>query len=61
MWEIVGFLTPEATRALWQYCATTGLDRARARSEEAARFVQEMAEGLQAVVERGLGLIIERD
>jgi hypothetical protein len=61
MWEIVGFLTPEATRALQQYCATAGLDRAQARSEEAARFVEEMAEGLQAVVERGLGLIIERD
>jgi hypothetical protein len=61
MWEIVGFLTPEATQALWQYCATAGLDRARNRSEETARLVEDMAEGLQAVVEHGLGLIIERD
>jgi hypothetical protein len=61
MWEIVGFVTPESTRALREYCLTTGREKALARSESAARLLAQVAEGLKAVVERNLGLVVERD
>ncbi len=61
MWEILGYLPPEGVAALQRYCITTAHEKALAQSEEAARLVDEMAEGLQAVVDRGLGLAFERD
>ena len=61
MWEIVGFITPESTRALHEYCLTTGREKALARSESAARLLTQIADGLKAVVEQNLGLVVERD
>ncbi len=61
MWEILGYVPPEAVAALQQYCITTAHDKALALSDEAAQLVDEIAEGLQAVVDRGLGLVFERD
>jgi hypothetical protein len=61
MWEIVGFVTPESTRALRDYCLTTGRERALVRSDGAARLLAQVADGLKAVVERNLGLVVERD
>jgi hypothetical protein len=61
MWEIVGFIPPEGTRALQAYCSTTGRERAVQQSDETARMVAEMADGLKLVVEQGLGLVVERD
>ncbi len=59
MWEIVGFVTPEATKSLQAYCSTTGHERAQ--SEEINRMVAELADGLKLVVEQGLGLVLERE
>ncbi len=61
MWEILGYLRPESVAALQQYCFTTAHEKALAQSDEAVRAVDEIAEGLQAVVDRGLGLVFERD
>ncbi len=61
MWEITGFVSPEATRTLYDYCMTTRREKAAQRSEEAQRLTEEIEEGLRAVVERGMGLVVERD
>jgi hypothetical protein len=61
MWEIVGYITPEATMALQQYLRTAGRERAIERSAETLRAVEELADGLKVVVERGLALVVERD
>jgi hypothetical protein len=61
MWEIVGFITPEGTKALQRYCASASQDTAPARSPAVSRLLTQMAEGLKAVVERGFGLVLERD
>jgi len=61
MWEIVGFITPEATRTLHQYCSTRAHETVQQPSEEASRLLVEMADGLKLVVEQGLGLVVERD
>ena len=61
MWEIVGFVTPETTKAFQQYCSSTGRAKAAQRSEETVRVIEEMADGLRLVVERGLGLVVERE
>ena len=61
MWEIIGFITPEGTKALQEYCAVASQDKPPARSPAVLRLMAQMAEGLKAVVERGFGLVIERD
>jgi hypothetical protein len=61
MWEIVGYITPESTRALHEYCLTAGRERALKRSESAARLLAQIADGLKAVIEQNLGLVVERD
>src|SRR6185295_13833329 len=59
MWEIVGFVMPEATKTLQEYCSTTGHEPSALRSEETTRLLIEMADGLKLVVEQGLGLVVE--
>lgn len=61
MWEIVGFITPEGTKALQRYCATASQDAAPVRPAAVSRLLAQMAEGLKAVVERSYGLVLERD
>lgn len=57
MWEITGFLTPKSTQALRQYC----LEISSQRTDGAARLMGQMATGLKEVVDRGFGLVVERD
>lgn len=61
MWEIIGYLSPEATRALYAYCQTTGREKAVARSEGAARLLDRLASNLKSVVDHRMGLVVERD
>jgi hypothetical protein len=61
MWEIVGFITPEGTKALQCYCAAASQENAPARPAAVSRLLAQLAEGLKAVVERGFGLVVERD
>jgi hypothetical protein len=59
MWEIVGFLTPEATAALRQHSVEY-----RSSPEQIAlmaRLLRRIGSGLAPVVERGYGLVIERE
>lgn len=57
MWEITGYLTPEATEKLRQSC----VEALSASTPETARLLARLAEGLQIVTERGFGLVIERE
>jgi hypothetical protein len=57
MWEITGFLTPQSTEALRQYCQQVGSQR----NDSTARLMGQMAAGLKAVVDQGYGLVLERD
>jgi hypothetical protein len=61
MWEIIGFLTPEGTQTLQAYCQTHGYQKALSKSASAAKIVDRLANGLTKVIERGYGLVIERD
>jgi len=61
MWEIIGYLSPDATRALYDYCQTTGREKALAKSEGSARLLERIASNLKSVVDRGMGLVVERD
>ncbi len=57
MWEITGFLTPQSTEALRQYC----LQVSSQRTDSTARLMGQMAVGLKEVVDHGYGLVVERD
>jgi hypothetical protein len=61
MWEIVGYLTPESTEALRQYCLTLRTEREDLPPNGTIRVLDQIVNGLNVVVERGLGLVIERD
>lgn len=60
MWEIVGFLTPESTAALRQYCLEAGSNGTQ-RSLATQRLLERIGNGLTPVVERGYGLVVERE
>jgi hypothetical protein len=60
MWEIVGFLTPESTAALRQYSLEANRDSMQ-RPVGIIRLLERIASGLVPVVERGYGLVIERE
>ena len=57
MWEITGFLTPQSTEALRQYC----LQISSQRTDSTARLLGQIAAGLKEVVDHGYGLVVERD
>jgi hypothetical protein len=59
MWEIVGFLTPESTAALRQYCLDP--NHHAAQSFATKRLLERMGSGLAPVVDLGYGLVIERE
>jgi hypothetical protein len=61
MWEIIGYLPPAATCALYDYCRTIGREKTLAKSEGTARLLERIANNLKAVVDRGMGLVVERD
>ncbi len=61
MWEIMGYLTPESTEALRQYCLKLRGERADLPPNGTVRLLDQIASGLKVVVERGFGLVIERD
>lgn len=61
LWEIVGYLTPAGTIALRQYCLDAIAEGAPPRSSGAKRTLSGFANGLNAVIERGYGLVLERD
>ncbi len=61
MWEIVGFLTPDETKALQEYCRTAGREKALKKSPWAVALIDRLANGLNSVIEQGYGLVIERD
>ena len=57
MWEITGFLTPQSTEALRHYCQQVSSQR----TDSPARLMGQIAAGLNAVVDQGYGLVVERD
>jgi hypothetical protein len=59
MWEIIGFLTPEATVELRDYCRKI-IDQ-RQNSDNVLRHLQQIIDDLGQVVALGYGLVIERE
>ncbi|MEP7284136.1 MAG: hypothetical protein ABI947_00045 [Chloroflexota bacterium] len=59
MWEIVGYLTPESTVALYEYCIKAV--EKQSHTPGMRRVLKQIADGLQPVIARGYGLVIERD
>jgi hypothetical protein len=59
MWEIVGYIAPEQTKSLQLHC----LDLAEQTPTRPlwSRDAMRLAEGLKGVVERGLGVVVERE
>jgi hypothetical protein len=64
MWEIVGFLSPEATVMLQQYCknALEKLSNGGQKTPDGtAHLLTLLSHGLTSVIQHGYGLVIERD
>jgi hypothetical protein len=58
MWEITGVITPESVRALRDYCNAAIADPARSMH---APLLERLSKGLTRVVDRGFGLVLERE
>ncbi|HLY25617.1 MAG TPA: hypothetical protein VKQ72_04715, partial [Aggregatilineales bacterium] len=61
LWEIVGYFTPMGTVALRQYCLATIAEGAPPKPSGIRRILGGFANGLSGVIERGYGLVLERD
>jgi hypothetical protein len=59
MWEIIGYLTPEATVTLHTYCQKA-LEN-RTTTDGTFRVLTLLSNGLSDVIQKGYGLVIERD
>jgi len=59
MWEIVGFISPEDTASLRDYCWQAF--GARTRTDRITKVLKQIADGLEVPVKRGYGLVVERD
>jgi hypothetical protein len=59
MWEIVGFMTPEATHALFDACKAASKEQTH--SKPISRLLEQITTGLRTVINKGYGLVIERD
>ncbi len=58
MWEIIGYISPEGTAVLRE----TALAAARSSGPNGINWLLErLAEGLRPVIERGYGLVLERE